>query len=181
LLVNRGLLTKPWPREALAMLKESIGDEVAGVLGAIDGAQHLAPGQSVSEPFDAAKLCKVSIERANRQVASFSGKLDHKAVRESQLGSPSELDQCRRNSIGTFETQRLMLQQHFDRFGESPGFNVINRRQHPARFGQHQARYPRPGGNKRLCLCHLPRVVTSDQAHENIGVNGAHVALSQIC
>ena len=71
---------------------------------------------------------------------------------------------------------RSAAEQHVERVGDVFGSAFVDRRQHPAGFGEGQQRYPRTFRDKLLCRSDLFWLVARDQAHQQIGINGAHGA-----
>ena len=126
--------------------------------------------------MSAVDFAEVPVEGAERAVAGFPSHLHHEAIRKANGRSPPKLPNCRRNRIRILDRQMLMTQQHLNRQGDRLGATIVDGRQYPRCFGQGQVRHPSPLGDKILCGRHLLRVISCDQANEDVGVNGSHAA-----
>src|SRR2546425_1189784 len=127
-----------------------------------------------SELFGTIELSKISIEGTERQMSRFASDFKEKTIRESDRGLATKFFESSGHGFGVLNCQVLVVQQHFDSGRDLGRFQFVNRSQHPCRFGQCKVGHPSAlfeevlGGDKLSCI------VSSDYAHQNIGVNGAH-------
>ena len=121
-------------------------------------------------------LAEIPVEGAEWPVARFPSHLYHEAIRKANRRPPTKLPDRRGNRIRILYCQMLVAQEHLHRRRDGLRATIVDRSEHPRRFGERQVGHPGPVRDKGLGGRHLLRIISSDQPNQYVRVNGPHGA-----
>ena len=128
-------------------------------------------GSESLRPFD---FAEIAVKRSERTVSRFPCHFDHQTVRESNGWVVTKVLESGGNGVGVLHSQVLVIQEHLDGGRDALGWPIVNSGHHPCGLDNGQVRDPRAVTDERLRARRLARIVTREQAHEHVGVNGSH-------
>ena len=98
----------------------------------------------------------------------------HQAIREAKRRPGTEVIQRQGNDIGVLHSQRRVIEQEVDGYCDLIRRTLVNRIEHPKRFGQNEVRHPRSVLDEGFRCLDLRRIVANQEADEHVGINCAH-------
>ena len=89
----------------------------------------------------------------------------------------AEVDlECISHNVRVLDRQVFVTQKHLDASRDRVRVAIVDGREHPRSLGDGEMRHPGAAGDEGLSGFQLFRIIASQQAHEDIGVNGPHGA-----
>jgi hypothetical protein len=138
----------------------------------------MLPGGARAQRLSARDFAEIPIKSTDREMTGLPGDFDEEAVGESKAWPPLKLIECRSHDLVILNRQTLMVEEDLNRPGDFRRFAIVDRLEYPRGFGQHQMRDPCPRSYECFGRSRLVGVISCDQPHQNIGVNGAHVVFA---
>lgn len=116
----------------------------------------------------------MSVERPERHVPGFSGDFEYQTVGEAKAGPLSKAFDGGGNCVRILDCQVLVVEEHLDGRCDLLRTAIVDRREDPRGFGEHEVRDPGSSLDERLRRRHLPGLVSRDEPDEDVRVNGSH-------
>src|SRR5437762_13648721 len=128
--------------------------------------------------FGAVQFCDIAVESTEWHVPSLACDFKHEAIRESNRRLSGKFLERGGYGFGVLNREVLVVQEHFDGSCDLGCLPVVNGSQYPRRFGQCKVRHPSALFHEFLGGSNLSGIVSRDEPHQNICINGAHSAFS---
>jgi hypothetical protein len=128
-----------------------------------------------SEAFGAFDASEGAVEGRQGQMPRLAGDLEDHAVRESDSRVLPEPGEGRGDDVGVLETEGGVVEEPLDGLGQLSRANAIDASKNPYGFDENDVGDPdRSGRDEGLGGGELFGVVAREEAHDNVGVSGAH-------